>query len=409
MRTFCFALILASAAAHKSTLRQNPEGMTLRKWIQSQKCLNMASLPLMNTQFAQLGAIDALESAGLMDKVTGLSGVSSGAFVTAIAASKNRTKASEAFRQHWPGWGKLGKKDPEFSQNYKEQVLDKVVPATFEELKIPLATVSVHYLSEKAAKEVDYKQAEPVISVDGDLPEAIIVSSSAMMGPGCPNCDSGFKAKNFRGMWPVADGFLLDEYGTFGLNALAPCQNLLHIMPQNGPQQLVPTLNTNLDTQPTNVVSLGLDVPSSAIMSMMWDQIRETKMFKFMHTVNPMIDVPVKALGANEDENWEKIEYDTAYEHMKEMLDKPMLVGEEPNHFFVDLNLMEHWGKFRGPLEQKFDEKNDKAHGDYWAKTVPRRNELIGERNTKIKAKKLSYRPGGNGKGAPPIGAPKKL
>merc|ERR1719321_790653 len=97
----CLALLLSSAVAHN--LKQTPDGMTLRKWIKSQPCLNMASLPLMNTQFAQLGAIDALESEGLMDKITGLSGVSSGAFVTALAATRNRSLSSSLFRTHWPG------------------------------------------------------------------------------------------------------------------------------------------------------------------------------------------------------------------------------------------------------------------------------------------------------------------
>merc|ERR1719387_317040 len=104
MRTLCFALMVAGAAA----LSQAPEGLTLRKRMQKQPCLNMASLPLMNTQFAQLGTIDALESEGLLDKVTGLSGVSSGAFVTALAASKNRSLASSNFRSVWPGWGNMG-------------------------------------------------------------------------------------------------------------------------------------------------------------------------------------------------------------------------------------------------------------------------------------------------------------
>merc|ERR1719313_412250 len=98
-----------------------------------------------------------------------------------------------------------------------------------------------------------------------------------------------------------------------------------------------------LDTQPKNVVSLGVDVPSSGIFSMMWDGLRNTKAFKFMKSFNSELEVPMKAIGANEDEAWEKIQYETSYAHMKEWLDKPMLVGEEPNHWFVDLNLMEHW------------------------------------------------------------------
>merc|ERR1719498_2066140 len=126
MNTLCLALLVVGGTAH--TLRQVPDGMTLRKWMQQQPCLNMASLPLMNTQFAQLGAIDALESEGLMDKVTGMSGVSSGAFVTAVAASKNRSLASSIFRSKWPGWSNLGaNKDPDFSSNYRERILDKVL------------------------------------------------------------------------------------------------------------------------------------------------------------------------------------------------------------------------------------------------------------------------------------------
>lgn len=410
MRSFFFALLLASASAHTHTLRQNQEGMTLRKWMKNQKCINMASLPLMNTQFAQLGAIDALESEGLMDKITGLSGVSSGAFVAALAASKNRSLSSSLFRTHWPGWSNLGaNKDPDFSMNYKEKVLDKVIPATFEELKIPLSVVAVHYQNERAAAAIDNKKADPVVISDGELPEAVIASSSAMVGPGCPKCLNGFQAKHFRGMWPVADGFLKDEYGTLGLHALAPCENLVHLMPQNYPQQLSPTLNANLDTQPKNVVSLGIDVPSSGIMSMMWDQLRNTKAFNFLKRGSSRFDLPLRAMGANEDETWEKLEWETAYEHMKEKLDEPMMVGEEPNHFFLDLNLIEHWKPLRGKFEQEWDRKNDAQHADYWTKTINRRNEMVGERNRKINEGRLSYRAGGNGKGAPKIFVPKPV
>eukprot|EP00746_Dinoflagellata_sp_MGD_P157770 gnl/MRDRNA2_/MRDRNA2_86310_c0_seq1.p1 gnl/MRDRNA2_/MRDRNA2_86310_c0~~gnl/MRDRNA2_/MRDRNA2_86310_c0_seq1.p1 ORF type:complete len:448 (+),score=85.29 gnl/MRDRNA2_/MRDRNA2_86310_c0_seq1:192-1346(+) len=368
----------------------------------------MASLPLMNTQFAQLGAIDALESEGLMDKVTGMSGVSSGAFITALAASKNRSLASSNFRSKWPGWSNMGSmKDPEFSANYRERILDQVLPQTFEELQIPLAVVAVHYLTERAAATIDNKMADPVVVSDGDLPESIIASSSAMIGPGCPKCHSGFQAKHFRGFWPVADGFLKDEYGTLGLHALAPCENLVHIMPQNYPQQLTPTLNSALDTSPKNVVSLGVDIPSSGIMSMMWDQLRHTKGFNFLKRGNGHFDLPMKAFGANEDETWEKLQYETAYTHMKEQLDQPMMVGEEPNHFFVDLNLMEHWKGIRGKFEEAWDKKNDAQHSQYWLKTIGRRNEMVGARNKKVYEGRLSYRPGGNGKGAPKVYVPK--
>jgi len=402
MRTLCFVLLLASAAAH--TIRKAPDTVTLRSWMQSQKCLKMASLPLMNTQFAQLGFLDALNDAGLMEKVTGVSGVSSGAFVTAIAASKNQSETSAKFRKIWPGWSNMGaSKDPEMSANYKEKVLDQVLPKTFEELKIPLAVTAVHYLDDKAAATVDGKRAEPVVISDGPLSDSVIVSSSAMIGPGCPKCNSGFQGKTFRGLFPVADGFLKDEYGTLGLSALAPCPNLLHIMPQNYPQQLKPTLNKNLDTQPTNVVSLGVDVPSSGIMSMMWDSIRHNKAMTFLKKMNTAIDVPMKMIGANEDEAWEKLEYETAYEHTKEQLDKPMMIGDEEGHFFVDLNLMEHWKPMRGKWEEKWDKKNDKQHTDYWASTADRRNVMVSERNLKLKDGSLSYRAGGNGKGAPTL------
>merc|ERR1719171_2906474 len=117
MNTVCLLLAFVGGARSDGVhydLKQVPDGMTLRKWMEEQPCLNMASLPLMNTQFAQLGALDALESEGLMDKVTGLSGVSSGAFVTALAASKNRSRASSKFRSIWPGWANLGTTtDPE--------------------------------------------------------------------------------------------------------------------------------------------------------------------------------------------------------------------------------------------------------------------------------------------------------
>jgi len=392
-----FALFLASADSLKmyqdpstpvtlaNTLKPHAEGMTLRKWMLAQPCINMASQPLMNTQFAQLGAIDALDSEGLMDKITGMSGVSSGAFITALAAMKNRSLASSNFRSLWPGWASFGATDPEFSQQYKAQVLDKVLPATFEELTIPLAVSAVYYHTEKAAADVDYKEADPFVVSDGPLAESVLVSSSAMMGAGCPKCENGFQAKNFRGLYPVADGFLKDEYGTLGLHALAPCENLVHIVPQNLPQQLAPTPNANLDTQPKSVVSLGVDVPTSAIMSMTWNLFNATD----------------KASMTPKD--WDKVEYETAYQHMKEQLDAPMMVGEEPNHFFVDLKLIEHWGSMRGQWELDWDKKFIAEHTKYWPRTADRRNEMTAERNKKIAEGQLSYRPGGNGIGAPKL------
>merc|ERR1719386_221051 len=153
--------VLATMAHAQIELKPHKAGHTLRQWITRTKCLNIASQPLMNTQFAQLGALDALSDAGLMDKVTGLSGVSSGAFVMALAATNNFSHNSRRFREIWPGWSNLvpsggGKmKDPDLSAFYHKRVLSRVLPASFEELKIPLAVVSVAYDNEEAAAKVD--------------------------------------------------------------------------------------------------------------------------------------------------------------------------------------------------------------------------------------------------------------
>merc|ERR1719311_1301039 len=98
----------------------------------------------------------------------------------ALAATKNRSRASSKFRSLWPGWSGMGaSKDPEFSENYKTQVLEKTLPQTFEELATPLAITAVHYEDENAAATIDNKKAEPVVVSDGLLPESIIASSSA--------------------------------------------------------------------------------------------------------------------------------------------------------------------------------------------------------------------------------------
>merc|ERR1719388_142622 len=112
------------------------------------QCLNLASQPLMNTQFAQLGALDALHDQGLLDKVTGYSGVSSGAFAMALAATDNFPQNSRRFREIWPGWGNIvpeGSKangrmsDPHLSRHYHQRVLSKVLPRTFDQLKTKAA------------------------------------------------------------------------------------------------------------------------------------------------------------------------------------------------------------------------------------------------------------------------------
>jgi hypothetical protein len=247
-----------------------------------------------------------------------------------------------------------------------------------------------------------------MVTRDGELADAVITSSSAMMGAGCPKCNSGFQAKDFRGHWPVADGFLKDEYGTLGLAALEPCDNLLHFQPQNFAQQLAPTRNADLDTQPENVVSLGIDIPSSAIMSMLWDTL--LKPINRIRRATFQGSMPLKGM-ANQDEIWEKIQYEAAYDHMTEMLDQPMQVHAEPmvsadgenpeKHYFVDLNLKQHWDKIRGWGERKWDQKFDTQHADYWEKTIERRNIMVAERNAKLKSGELSYWECGNGVGSP--------
>merc|ERR1719420_704336 len=106
-------------------------------------------------------------------------------------------------------------------------------------------------------------------------------------------------------------------------------------------------------------------------------------------------------MGFNEDEDWEKLEHQTAFDHMKEMLDKPMMIGSEPNHYFVDLGLIEHWEPFRGAFEKMLDKKADTDHAKYWKATMERRNEMIDARNKAISERTLSYKRGGNGLGAP--------
>jgi len=190
-----------------------------------------------------------------------------------------------------------------------------------------------------------------------------------------------------------------------GLSALDSCDNLLHFQPQNFAQQLTPTKNRNLDTQPKNVVSLGIDVPSSGVMSMLWDNM--------LAPINRIRRLTLQGdlqLGkmANQDEIWEKIQYEAAYDHMTERLDEPMQV--DPNddentaltsHNFVDLDLKKHWDSIRGWGERKWDQKFDTQHGEYWEKTADRRNAMVAERNAKLASGELSFKACGNGMGAP--------
>lgn len=403
-KTIAIVLILANGAV--AQLKNHPDGTTMRQWMKDTKCLNLASQPLMNTQFAQLGALDALNDAGVLEKVTGMSGVSSGAFVVSLAATKDFRQNSKIFRERWPGWAHIVPEsegendDPKLTEFYHERVLNHVLPDSFEELRVPVAITAVAYEDDGAAASIDGKRAQPFVVSDGALAETIVASSSALIGPGCPRCKSGWSAKRLRGHWPVADGFLKDEYGTLALAALDPCPNLLHLQPQNFAQQLSPTKNRNLDNQPLNVVTLGLDVPSSAIMSMVWD-----RMLGPINKVRKSAFMGSQVLGdmANQDELWEKVQYEAAYEHMLERLDQPMQVDpkDDEQHYFVDLNLKKKWDSIRGWGERKWDLKFDNQHALYWDTTKERRNQMIAERNAKLASGELSFKPCGNGMGSP--------
>merc|ERR1719161_2999902 len=115
---------------------------------------------------------------------------------------------------------------------------------------------------------------------------------------------------------------------------------------------------------------------------MMWDRL-----LKPINNIHAATGGMKQQLGgmANQDEIWEKLQYETAYDHMHEMLDAPMQVHEQPmdgeTHYFVDLNLKRHWDQIRGWGERKWDSKYDTEHAEYWDKTADRRNFMVHERN----------------------------
>merc|ERR550514_101678 len=113
-------------------------------------------------------------------------------------------------------------------------------------------------------------------------------------------------------------------------------------------------------------------------------------------------NMPLGTMG-NQDEVWEKVEYETAYDHMLEMLDQPMEYDpkDTEEHYFVDLNLKKHWDNMRGWAERKWDQVFDTQYGEYWEKTAPKRIKMVAERNEAIKNHQLSFRACGNGMGAP--------
>jgi hypothetical protein len=290
------------------------------------------------------------------------------------------------------------------SENYQKYLQENdIIPSDFKELQIPLAVGAVKYADAKAASGPDWERAEPVVISDGDLLEAVTVSSSAMVGPGCPNCKMGFKAKTFRGLWPVADGFIVDEFGTLGLQALPKCDHVLHIVPANfkGQKTLVPG-PTEIDTQPHEVVTLMIHAPSSSIMSMTWDMMREK-----VGTLGGMLPKNVlpptqKLLGkfANDDDLWDHATFDAGYKAIARLLDQPMEVRSD-GHFIAEADTPEYWQPMRTSAEERFDRKNDEAHGDYWVKTAERRALFVKARQEKFKNGTLSYKKGGNGLGAP--------
>merc|ERR1719272_2846344 len=139
---------------------------------------------------------------------------------------------------------------------------------------------------------------------------------------------------------------------------------------------------------------------------MLWDQVLAP--ISRVRRLTLQGDLPLKGV-ANQDEIWEKIQYESAYDHMVERLDEPMNVDEhevkdelnEGEHHFVDLHLKRHWDQIRGWGERKWDQKFDTEHGKYWENTASRRNEMVAARNLKIASGELSYKACGNGLGAP--------
>merc|ERR1719272_985008 len=96
--------------------------------------------------------------------------------------------------------------------------------------------------------------------------------------------------------------------------------------------------------------------------------------------------------AANQDEVWEKIQYETAYDHMLERLDEPMKIDakDDEEHYFVDLKLQKHWDNMRGWAEKALDKKANAQHTEYWDKTAARREGMIAERNVLLAKGTLS-------------------
>jgi len=368
---------------------RKPSAPTLRQFLAEGDCLNVGFQPLMNTQFMLLGQMDALRDEGALKKVTGLTGVSTGAFISALYATNDKN-ATLKFRKSWPGWSKLSKvqKDPELSEGYTTY-LKTILPTRFDDLKIPLAITVTLFENELAAKDIDNKHAEPVLVNSGDLQEAIVASSSTMFGKGCPKCNDGFQAKYFRGLWPVTDGFLKDEYGTAGFNVLPKCQRALRVVPMNYEGQCGLPTRSQVDTIPKEMVTLVVTQPMSSVSSVFFEGAKE-KGGKFMQNLYPksLVGKTRNSVAA-----WDEKIYEVAYKETKKVLDVPMKFHEkDTNHFIATVKSQKELDDFRKPLEKMWDNKNQGGHAKYWASTEGRRNDMVFKRNAIAKTGKMPVR-----------------
>jgi hypothetical protein len=375
-------LVLGIAHANK---------VTLREWMKEGSCLNVAFQPLLNTHYLLLGLMDGLRDENALEKVSGYSGVSSGAFIAALMATEDSKNKSALFRQTFPGWNSFGVKDPEVSENYGKY-LRTILPEKFEDLKTPTAVGLTKYVDDYAATTVDSKRSDALVVNNGNLIESVVTTSSAMIGPGCPKCNSGFSAKNFRGMWPVADGFLHDEYGTGSLAALPKCNRLMHVMPQNFMKQLVVPARKELDTEPQKMVTMAAYQGSSLLVaSMSFDGLNKplNQLRQLGAPIDPKAVIGPHGQLVHDQATWDKVLYESAYIEVRKLLDVPMQLTDDKDHFLVEVDTAKHWKPMQTWVEKKWDEKFDDQHAQYWAKTKGRRDAKVEKRNIHLRQGKL--------------------
>merc|ERR1719160_1928114 len=149
------------------------------------------------------------------------------------------------------------------SEGYHKH-LKQHLPETFEELKTPVAITSTAWANEYDAYARNTKNARALVSTTGGLHEAIIASSAAMTGPGCPNCLFGFKAKKHQGHSVVTDGADVDPDGTAGLVKLAKCDRVVHMYMQDYQHQFLSPLPHEVPNKPKHLVTIDLHQPLSA-------------------------------------------------------------------------------------------------------------------------------------------------